>query len=860
MMKRFLILLALLAAPATLSAQISIKERAETISERFGVDFIYDSSLPVDKPYEGPLELAPALENNLDALVQGSGMAWSRRRGYIVLKMAAARRYTIKGFVTDAVSSESVIAAGVVSGKEGTVSNEFGFYSLSLREGRHELVYSAIGYAARTVSLNLDRDTVINISLKSDAVLSAAVISARSESGIHPTRGGSIELPIGIIGSTPAIGSEPDILKTLQLLPGVQGGYDGFSGIYVRGGGEDENLMLLDGIPVYNASHMFGIFSVFSPEAVKKVTLYKSDFPARYGGRTSSIVDVRTADGDMHKTHGSVTVGLLADKLHLEGPIVDGKTSYSVSGRVLHTFLMGPVLKALETPKNYWFYDLNGKLNHRFSDRDRLYFGFYNGRDFFKNDDYQHASDYRSDFYMRTQWGNTLTSLRWNHLFGDRIFANFTLATNNYRSRVNTNYIFEDYDYKSKTSVKDYMGTGLDDYSAKADFDWHPVPAHTVRFGGAYTRHIFKPQTSMTEVREDDSETQDVSRDTLSTGKLSSVLPCNEISFYAEDDIRVGDRLRLNPGLHLAIFNVQGRTYVSAQPRLSAKFEAMEGLAFKAGYSRMAQYIHLLCSGIVGLPTDLWVPITKDIRPMTSDQISAGVYWTGTEGWEFSLESWLKELDAVLDYQDIAAGSYGSAQWNTLVSMGRGEAFGGELFIRKTKGRTTGWASYTLSKSSRWFPDGSINEGKRYPFTLDHRHCASIFVNQRLGKRVDLSATWSFASGGAATIPIGVTGVYNYRGDISYVPLMGERGNWRMPSSHRLDLGVSISKQKKHGERTWNFSIYNVYAHKNPFVIEKDVAESWRYTETEAGWYARIRVKATSLLLCIPSFSYTFKF
>lgn len=421
-------------------------------------------------------------------------------------------KVTVSGHITDKASGETLIGAGVLTEGAGAATNNYGFYTLTIPQGRHlTLRYSYVGYDDATVTLDLLRDTTINIALKANTELKEAVVSAQRESGIMATKMSAIEIPMNMIKNTPVLFGEADVLKTIQLMPGVQSGAEGFSGIYVRGGGPDENLLLLDGISLYNAEHMLGLFSIFQPEAVKKVTLYKGSFPARYGGRTSSIIDVRTNDGNLQETHGTIGVGVLSDKFHLEGPIFKGKTAYSISARGMHTFLFDGILRAAKVPANYYFFDMNGKLTHRFSDRDRLFLNAYYGRDIFHfmdEDEYEIAggsNEYRRcDDKTHIRWGNLLTSVRWNHVFNGRLFSNATVAFTDYRMRMGytTSEKSQDTEYFYKYKF-DY-GSGIRDLTAKIDFDYTPAPRHIIKFGGEYVNHAYIPETYTTVEKEND--------------------------------------------------------------------------------------------------------------------------------------------------------------------------------------------------------------------------------------------------------------------------------------------------------------------------------------------------------------------
>ena len=566
---------------------------------------------------------------------------------FISIPALAQRRVTVSGYITDRGSGETLIGAGLLEEKRhtGAVTNEFGYYTLTLPAGDCAFQYTYVGYESIVMTMNLQRDTVINVALAPGETLASSRVVARKDAGIQSTYLGAIDVPVARIQNTPVIFGEADVLKAIQMLPGVQGGTEGSSGLYVRGGGPDENLILLDGVPIYNVDHMLGLFSVFQTEAVKKVTVYKGSFPARYGGRVSSIVDIRTNDGNMKETHGVVSIGAISDKLHLEGPILRDKLAYSVSARGMHTVLYAPLIKLLLKGDyaNYYFYDLNGKLTWRPGDRDRFYLGIYHGRDRmvikFKESDSPLVDEYRAQ--SRTNigigWGNTVASLRWNHIFSNRLFANTTLSYNRYQMLMEAGSSETVIDHGVKTVSRfllDYR-SGIRDWSARMDFDYTPSPSHLVKFGAEYIHHTFIPErmSSLSQESGDNTLLRDT---TLHFTDPKRIYRGHDLSVYAEDDWSIGERLTVNPGVHVSLFSTEGRNYFSVQPRVSAKLLFGAGFSAKAGYARMAQYVHLLSSSEISLPVDLWVPITREIRPVTSDQLSAGIYYDAIPGWEFS--------------------------------------------------------------------------------------------------------------------------------------------------------------------------------------------------------------------------------
>ena len=865
-MRKTVVTLAFLFVGAVLWAQTSLRDGMAVLEKKYGIHFVYDASLPLERRLGQPN--GTTLEEALAHLFEGSDIRYEIRGKHVILKKN--RKVTISGLILDAASGETLIGAGVTSGKDGAVTNNFGFYSLSIpgKDDKVSVTYSYVGYTTKTISIRVQKDTTINVRLSPGASLEEAIVTAQRESGVAATKMSAIEVPVAAIKSAPALFGEADVLKTIQLLPGVQGGTEGFSGLYVRGGGPDENLLLLDGIPIYNAEHMLGIFSVFQPEAVKKVTLYKGSFPARYGGRISSIIDVRTNDGNLYETHGSFGVSMLSDKLHLEGPIWKGKTSFSVSARGMHTLLLTPIIKLTGFDGNYYFYDLDAKLTHRFSDRDRLYFNVYNGLDdfYYRNQDNygsgRTGGDIADNQNIGIRWGNTVAALRWNHVLGPKLFANTTVAFNRYKMQIESDLVSKETGLDGSLGNNRYQfdyRSGMRDWVAKVDFDYTPSPSQKVKFGADYTYHTFIPETFTTYAREVMGGVVQI--DTTISMKSNAEQVGHEASLYVEDDIRIGSRLTLNPGFHASLFGTQGKTYWSLEPRMSAKVAMGEDWSAKVSYSRMSQYVHLLSSSQISLPVDLWVPITKDIRPETSDQYSLGLYFNGIPGWEFSLEGYYKNMRNVLEYKEGVAFMFDSSGWENKVEVGTGRAMGIELFIEKTMGKTTGWLGYTLAKSDRLFP--TINHGERFPYRYDRRHNVNLLVNHKFNEKFDISATWNFASGGTTTLPERRIVMMSPFNPPRYADLVTSRNNYRLPASHTLNLGFNFHRKHNRGEGIWSLSVYNVYNHMNPNLVLKENDQHFIGSSNLDGsgtqWQEvnTVRLKKITFLPLFPSIGYT---
>ena len=786
---------------------------------------------------------------------------------------------TVSGYITDRNSGETLIGAGVLVEETtrktptGAVTNAYGYYTLTIPRGKVILQYSYVGYESVGMELDLQRDTTVNIVLNPSAQIKEATVVAQKDAGIQSTYLGAIDIPLIHIQRTPVVFGEADVLKAIQLMPGVQGGNEGFTGLYVRGGGPDENLILLDGVPIYNVDHMLGILSVFQTEAVKKVTLYKGSFPARYGGRVSSIVDIRTNDGNMKETHGSIGLGALTEKFHLEGPIIKDKLSYSLSARGLHTVFFDPIIRYAgkkftdegeEIYANYFFYDLNGKITWRLSDSDRFFLASYNGRDQM-NVKYEDDGSYygETEGFNRTKmglgWGNNVVSLRWNHVFSSQLFANTTVAYNRYRMSMysgmwsqGTNYDGTRYRYDFDI---DYL-SGIRDWSGKVDFDYVPSPRHLVKFGAEYLHHTFLPQTLTAVTYSEEGNDKNNTNDTYGN---TTPYKGHDMSLYVEDDFSVTDHLSFNPGLHLSLFNTDGKSYWSLQPRVSAKYAWDGGWSLKAGYARMAQYVHLLSSAQISLPVDLWVPITKDIKPVTSDQFSTGIYYDGIKGWEFSVEGYYKSMHNILEYKDGTVMIATNTGWETKVEMGEGRAMGLEFFVQKTAGPLTGWIAYTLAKSDRQFPNGSINLGERFPYKYDRRHNFNINANWQVTPRIDLSATFVFATGGTTTLPVRKTAILS-PGDywVQSADYVEHRNNYRLPASHHLNVGANFHRKKRHGERIWTLGVYNVYNQMNPNLVLVHYETKRKTPESEP--VTSLVMEKVTILPIIPSVSYTYLF
>ena len=775
----------------------------------------------------------------------------------------SSQEYTISGYIEDGSSAEKLIGANVFDGTtfSGTITNTYGFYSITLPAGKVDLRISYIGYSDYVEEINLTGDIKKNISLSFSNELDEVEIVAESQKNIAKESAMSAnEIPIQQIKKIPALLGEVDVIKALQLLPGVQSGSEGQSGLYVRGGSPDQNLILLDGVPVYNVNHLFGFLSVFNADAIKDVKLIKGGFPARYGGRLSSVLDINLKEGNMKEFHGSGSIGIVASKLTLEGPIKTDKTSFVLSGRRTYVDLLArPFIKsALESDNldggfGYYFYDVNAKINHIFSDKDRLFFSVYAGNDRFFFDSRERDEQFSEFIDTEFKWGNITSSLRWNHLWSQKLFSNTSLTFTRYQIQVNATTGFDDFLLDEREEISLGYDSGIFDVAAKIDFDYYPSPLHFLRFGAAITQHNFVPgEFDLFSTSSDGQNDIDI---TIGQDNIQSY----EINTYVEDDFEITDKLKVNGGLHFSSFFVQDEIYTSLQPRISMRYLVSDDQSFKASFASMAQYINLLANEGIGLPTDIWVPSTSKILPQRSWQVAAGYAFKVSKDLDMTLEGFYKDMSNLVAYGE-GEGFFDDSfrDFGERVVQGDGRAFGAEFLLQKKAGRFTGWLGYTWSKSLRTFDD--LNGGEEFPFLFDRRHDISIVAQYELSKRVSLSGTWVYGTGNAVTL-----GSSNYNalfngtenGALLEVENFTERNDFRLNAFHRMDIGINFTKKKRKHTRVWSIGAYNTYNRKNPFFIE---IQRDRVVDNNGNRIDTRSLIQRSLFPIIPYFNYSFTF
>ncbi|HAP00797.1 MAG TPA: TonB-dependent receptor [Bacteroidetes bacterium] len=783
---------------------------------------------------------------------------------------AFSQSHTFSGYVSDRKTGERLIGATIYDPvrKQGTNSNEYGFFSLTLSgNDSANLIVSYVGFQTEVLRFDMNSDHQLNISLSPSVTLNEVVIQgSRTEQIQERSQMSRIDFPMEKLKTIPALFGEADLLKALQLLPGIQSGGEGSTGLYVRGGGPDQNLILLDGAPVYNVSHLFGFFSVFNPDAIKNVSIYTGGFPARYGGRLSSVLDISMKDGNRNDFTVDASVGVISSKLTLQGPIKKNKASFIISGRRTYLDILAqPFIRAAsagEGTGGYYFYDLNGKLNWTIDEKNKVYLSAYSGDDkFYAKDSYtwDNGSDYGSTSdKFKLGWGNITSTLKWNHQFNKKTFNNFHLIYTKFKFNVGVEEKETTNDASGSTTITNSLNylSGVQDYTVKNDLDWIPSPAHYIKFGIAYTYHQFSTGAYQ-------FHAEDVNTSVYDTTVGSTPVYSNEGYAYLEDDWELSKRLKSNIGMHFSVDNVKNTFYYHPEPRISLRYLINENISIKASFCTMEQYIHLLSNSSTGLPTDLWVPATDKVSPQRSWQPALGYSQSFKEkedDYEFTIETYYKDMKGVIDYLDGSNFLSTAESWEDKVAIGHAWSYGTEFFLQKKTGDLTGWIGYTWSHSWRQFDD--INYGKKFPYKYDRRHDAEIVLSYKLSGGCDVGITWVYGTGNAITLPVAkyfdggnsslnnILYGNNYWGNYySEIDYFGEKNSTRMKAYHRLDIGFNWTKEKKWGNRVFSLGIYNVYSRRNPYFY---------YLSTDI--HGNPQYKMVSLFPIIPSISYSLHF
>ena len=750
--------------------------------------------------------------------------------------------FSISGKIKDGGNAEDLEGAiiFVKEIKKGTTTNTYGYYNIAVPEGTYTLRISSIGLKTEDRTVVVDKNINLNIELQVISKETKEVIvngeSAREQ--VNKTQMGKIDLPIETIKQLPVLFGEVDILKTLQLLPGVQSGSEGTTGFYVRGGGPDQNLIILDEATIYNANHLFGLFSVFNGDAVRGVELYKGGYPAKFGGRLSSVVDVKMKEGDAKKYVVTGGIGLIASRLTIEGPIKKDTSSFMISARRTYFDYFTQAYNKTQENKSdytpiprYYFYDLNAKANYLLSKKDRLFLSGYFGRDVFG---FQNGV-----FNFGFNWGNETGTLRWNHIFGDKLF-------------LNTSAIFTDYQYtisSASNSLNFELGSKIQDWQIKQDYGTRYKASHNINFGWSATYHTFTVGRFQLNSTQGNINVQNTNQLFGSEGYV-----------YVSDDWEINDKVRLNYGLHGSGFLAKGSTHGVLEPRSAIRYKINDQWSFKGSYTRMAQYVHLISNSGTSLPTDVWYPTTANVKPQVADQIAAGTtFLLFGEKISITDEIYYKWLSNQIDFKN-AAQLFNNPNLETEFVYGKGWAYGNEVFIEKKEGKLTGWVGYTLAYTFREF---TYDEGQAPQIVkpkYDIRNDIKVVLTYKLNKRWTFSGVWVYNSGTLTTLPTGYSVLQDLgSGSVKTTDIYTTRSNYRMPAYHRADLGIVYKMKPKWGESDWTFSIYNLYNRRNPFFLYTETLYN-NHSGTGLGLPSGFKGKQVSLFPIIPSFTYNFKF
>jgi hypothetical protein len=754
----------------------------------------------------------------------------------MVGSLSAQKKYTISGSITDAESGEDLFGASVyVAGTSfGATSNIYGFYSLTVPEGTYELTASYMGFDDIVFELNMNQDVTENLKLNSIGTMlqEVEVASVRSDNNVSSTEMSVERIDIKQLETIPVLLGEKDVLKTIQLMPGISTASEGSSGFSVRGGSTDQNLILLDEAPVYSASHLMGFFSVFNSDALKNMSVYKGGIPANYGGRASSVVEISMKDGNNKHFAASGGIGLISSRLAIEGPIVKDKASFIVSGRRSYADIVAKSINVLDSDASLYFYDLNAKVNYKLNDKNRLFLSGYFGQDSFGFGD------------MGMSWGNTTGTLRYNHLFSSKLFSNTTL-------------LYSNYNYGFNLGSDASMSSGIEDFSFKQDFTYFLNPNNKIKAGLISTYHIFNPGELTMEGVTDTEIVLDEKQ-------------AVESAAYISNEHNISNRISAEYGIRFSMFNQLGegwsksynddndvvdstyfdrgeimQTYLNYEPRASVMFRLDDKSSVKASYNRMAQYLHLLSNSTSGQPTDTWMPSSVNLEPQIVNQVALGYFRNFDDNkYEFSIEAYYKDMDNVADYEDGTDVMLNeNIEANILSGIGR--SYGLEFYLKKKYGRLNGWISYTLSRTE--YQIDGINNNQWYNSKLDKTHDFSLVLSYQFTERLSLSTAWIYYTGNAVTFP---SGRYEFDGNI--IPYYTERNGYRMPDYHRLDLNLHLDgKKNKRFNSSWDFSVYNAYNRHNAYTI------SFQESESVSGNTEAVQL---SLFGIVPSVTWNFEF
>ncbi len=857
---------------------ITIKEALIKIQKQNSIEFAYSDLDQLNLKVNGSFQ-NKTIKEILDNLLKNTSLEYKVIRGRIAIYKSknSNSKQTVHGYIYDKTTGEVLIGATVydITSYKGTISNQFGFFSLTMPSDEYLLKISFLGYNSQ--ELFFADDAIVTIFLEPETkTMEEVVIKAdKDDDFITASSMGITKVTAKNIQSIPSLAGESDMLKAITLLPGVKQGTDGSAGFYVRGGGPDQNLILLDGVPLYNPFHLWGYLSTFSADAINNVEIIKGAFPARYGGRLSSVVDVSMNDGNNKDWDKRVSIGLLSSKASLSGPIKKDTSAMFLSVRRTYLdLILVPVyamIKNLDNSKTrtgYNFTDVNFKINYKFSNKNKWYLSAYWSRDILYNTKIEGGSEavYEDKSKHNEGWGNGIVALRWNHLFSDKLFSNTTAYYTGY------NYFFLDkneVESKDQSVAKDVISidkeySRIHDFCLKQDYQYIISSKQSLRFGLGGITHFFQPKVKYFYYKSDEGEKE--SRDNANN------IDAQELYLYIEDELEVNSFLRINGGLHATTFLVGRKTYTSIQPRFSGRIQLLKNLAIKGGYSQMAQFLHLLAESSLTQSSDLWVSTTQNIKPQKAELYSLGMAWFPKRKYQLEIEGYYKIMKNIIRYKDGYQFMAPDISWEEKVTVGEGESYGTEILLRKNKGNFTGWIGYTLSWTNRIFSD--INNGDAFPYKFDRRHDISFTSTYSISENWNINLNWVYSTGMRISTPTASYINPYYNGHtynwIEFVTPndvdatfrttgrtdgFSATNNYKLPDYHRLDITATWKKlTKRNNERELTFGLTNVYNRYNPTYYIPMATEELNNEST------KFKYETITMFPLMPTFTYTINF
>lgn len=756
------------------------------------------------------------------------------------------QKYTISGYISDSETGERLSDAAVFDSvsAEGVYTNKYGFYSLSSLNNNLKLYISYVGYKTKIVDVELNDNRSLNIEIQPDMQLSEVVVAAAKENDNYDIQTLSSKEIIAL----PSIAGESDFFKTLHLFPGILAGSEGSSSFYVRGGGDGQNLILLDGVPVYNTDHLYGFLSVFNAYAISGVNIYTGGFPARYGGKLSSVVDVRMKEGNNKQWHGNFNLGLISSNFTIEGPIVKNKTSVLFALRRTYLDVLSrpffALLNSIQSEDSvslgYYFYDLNFKINHIFNNKNRLFFSFYAGKDKLYADQASSSSYLTERINNYFLWGNTTAVLRWNYKYNDKLFSNTGIYFSKYKSEntINTNEIDNTTNYYLQKELYQFS-SNIRSLSSQIDWDWQANNTNSIKFGVNFKFLFFNPGNTINDLYFNNQH--------FIEKKSIAQINAKESFVYIEDNINYKN-FKFNFGVHNSAYFADSIKYLSFQPRIKAQYYITDKASVYSSYTEMTQNIHSLVQNSIDLSVDIYMPSTSVIKPMYAKQIVFGSKYSFKKNMSLKFESYYKTMRNLIEYKEGANYLENQTNWEDLVTVGKGNSYGIELIFDKKTGTFHSWFSYALSWANREFNE--LNSGNVFPFKYDRRHNFSVACMLQLNEKINISTNWVYYTGSAYTLIESLYSVSNINAELTNIEIQKQstRNAHRMPDYHRLDLGVNFVKTKKRGTRTWCINIYNAYNKLNPY---------YSYIGEDNGKYI---LKQVCVAPIIPTISYSYTF